>query len=65
METDNANIGERILFILGMSLCGVMFFILFVGVIIALFISWDEDDEKKAETNNSVSLQSRKIMRRK
>ncbi len=59
------NIGNRILFILGMSLCGVMFFILFVGVIIALFISWDEENEKPAKTNDSVSLQNRKIIRRK
>ncbi|SES16195.1 hypothetical protein SAMN04487944_12123 [Gracilibacillus ureilyticus] len=30
--------GDRILYILGMSLCGVIFFVIIVGVIVALFI---------------------------
>ncbi|QGQ45510.1 hypothetical protein [Metabacillus sediminilitoris] len=34
-------IGDRILFILGMSLCGVFVFVLVVGVIVALVTSRD------------------------
>ncbi|MCH5583958.1 hypothetical protein MK805_03145 [Shimazuella sp. AN120528] len=39
METKNMDVENRILFILGMSLCGVLVFVLVVGVIVALFTS--------------------------
>ncbi|WP_163538820.1 hypothetical protein [Gracilibacillus sp. YIM 98692] len=64
MKTDNMDIGDKILFILGMSLCGVLFFVLVVGVIVALFISWGEDDEKHAETIDSVPMQDKEKVRR-
>ncbi|QGH36744.1 hypothetical protein GI584_22990 [Gracilibacillus salitolerans] len=64
MQTDNMNIGDKILFILGMSLCGVLFFVLVAGVIVALFISWDEDDEERTETSGSAPIQNKKIVRK-
>ncbi len=39
MKTTNMDVGNKILFILGMSLCGVLVFVLVMGIIVALFIS--------------------------
>ncbi|MGP4039129.1 hypothetical protein ACTWP4_04355 [Gracilibacillus sp. D59] len=65
MQTDNMSIGDKILFILGMSLCGVLFFVLVVGVIAALFIYWGQgDDEERTESIDSAPMQKKKIVRK-
>jgi hypothetical protein len=51
--------GEKILFILGMTLCGVFVFVLVVGVIVALITSWDRN--KRTETVDFVPIQDDEV----
>lgn len=55
MKTRNMDVADKILFILGMSLCGVLVFVLVVGVIVALLTSWD--GKKLTGTIDSVPIQ--------
>jgi hypothetical protein len=55
MKTKNMVIRDKILFILGMTLCGVFVFVLVMGVIIALLTSWEGNKRKK--TIDSVLTQ--------
>jgi hypothetical protein len=55
MKIRNLDFEDRILFILGMSLCGVFFFVLAAGVIVALFTS--KYGEKRIGANDSFPLQ--------
>lgn len=65
MQTDSMRIGERILFILGMSLCGVLFFVLVVGVMVALLISWmNEVEEEIIKTIEPPSENPKRIVRK-
>lgn len=65
MQTDSVRIGERILFILGMSLCGVLFFVLVVGVMVALLISWmNEEEEEIVKTIEPPSENPKRIVRK-
>ncbi|PWU69877.1 hypothetical protein [Gracilibacillus dipsosauri] len=65
MQTDSMRIGERILFILGMSLCGVLFFVLVVGVMVALLISWmNEEEEEIVKTIEPPSENPKRIVRK-
>lgn len=65
MQTDSMRIGERILFILGMSLCGVLFFVLVVGVMVALLISWmNEEEEEIIKTIEPPSENPKRIVRK-
>ena len=55
MKTKNMVIRDKILFILGMTLCGVFVFVLVMGVIVALLTSWEGNKRKK--TIDSVLTQ--------
>ncbi|UAL53145.1 MULTISPECIES: hypothetical protein [Metabacillus] len=56
MKTRNIDfIRDRILFILGMTLCGVFVFVLVAGVIVALLTS--RDGKKRTGTIESVPMQ--------
>ena len=55
MKTKNMDLGNKILFILGMSLCGVFVFVLVAGVIVALFTSWNGN--KRNEMIDSIPMQ--------
>jgi hypothetical protein len=59
MKTRNMDFGDKILFILGMSLCGVFVFVLVVGVIVALFTS--RDGKKRTGTIDSVPMQDDEV----
>ena len=59
MRTKNMMIRDKILFILGMTLCGVFVFVLVIGVIIALLTSWDDNTRKK--TINSTLTQDDEV----
>jgi hypothetical protein len=60
MKTKNIDFGDKILFILGMSLCGVFVFVLVAGVIVALFTSWDGNKRKR--TIDSVLMQDGEVV---
>ena len=60
METRNMDFGDKMLFILGMSLCGVLFFVLVVGVIVALFTS--RDGKKRTGTVDSITMQDNQVV---
>jgi hypothetical protein len=60
MKTKNMDIEDKILFILGMSLCGVFVFVLVAGVIVALFTSWDGNKRKR--TIDSVLMQDDEVV---
>jgi hypothetical protein len=59
MKTRNMDFGDKMLFILGMSLCGVLVFVLVVGVIVALFTS--RDGKKRMGTIDSVPMQDDEV----
>lgn len=59
MKTKNMDFGDKVLFILGMSLCGVFVFVLVMGVIVALFTSWYGNNRKR--TIDSVPMQDDKV----
>ena len=59
MKTSNTDFGDKILFILGMTFCGVFVFVLVVGVIVALFIS--RDGKKRTGTIDSVPIQDDEV----
>lgn len=60
MKTKNMDFGDKILFILGMTLCGVFVFVLVAGVIVALFTSWDGN--KRKVTIDSVPMQDDEVV---
>lgn len=59
MKTRNMDFGDKMLFILGMTLCGVFVFVLVVGVIVALFTS--RDGKKRTGTIDSVPMQDDEV----
>ena len=59
METRNMDFGDKMLFILGMSLCGVFVFVLVVGVIVALFTS--RDGKKRTGTIVAIPMQDDQV----
>ncbi|USK34649.1 hypothetical protein LIT25_04615 [Bacillus sp. F19] len=60
MKTRNMDFfRDRILFILGMSLCGVFVFVLVAGVIVALLTS--RDGRKQTGTIDSVPMQDDEV----
>ncbi|WP_191562435.1 hypothetical protein [Metabacillus idriensis] len=59
MKTSNTDFGDKILFILGMTFCGVFVFVLVVGVIVALFTS--RDGKKRTGTIDSVPIQDDEV----
>lgn len=59
MKTRDMDFGDKMLFILGMSLCGVIVFVLVVGVIVALFTS--RDGKKRTGTIDSVPMQDDEV----
>ncbi|AIE59908.1 hypothetical protein [Bacillus methanolicus] len=59
MKTRDMDFGDKMLFILGMSLCGVIVFVLVVGVIVALFTS--RNGKKRTGTIDSVPLQDDEV----
>ncbi|WP_034302751.1 hypothetical protein [Bacillus cihuensis] len=61
MKTKNMDLGDKILFILGMSLCGVFVFVLVAGVIVALFTSWDGNKKRKV-TIESVPMHDDEVV---
>ena len=61
MQTRNMDFEDKMLFILGMSLCGVFFFVLVVGVIVALFTP---RDKKRTVTIDSIPMQDDQVQRR-
>ncbi len=59
MKTRNMDFEDKMLFILGMSLCGVFVFVLVVGVIVALFTS--RDGKKRTVTIDCVPMQDEQV----
>ncbi|MGM0877045.1 MAG: hypothetical protein ACQEWV_20440 [Bacillota bacterium] len=60
MKTSNLDFRDKILFILGMSLCGVFVFVLVVGVIVVLITSWD--GKKRTGTIDSVPMHDDEVV---
>jgi hypothetical protein len=59
MKTRNMDFRDKVLFILGMTLCGVFVFVLVMGVIVALFTS--RDGKKRTGTIDSVPMQDDEV----
>lgn len=57
MNRKNWTIGDKLLFGLGLSLFGLLLFVLVVGVIIALVAGWGE--EKQTRISNSIPMQDK------
>ncbi|WP_117169445.1 hypothetical protein [Paraliobacillus sediminis] len=57
MNRKNWAIGDKLLFGLGLSLFGLLLFVLVVGVIIALVAGWGE--EKQTRISNSIPMQDK------
>ncbi len=61
MNLKKLDLRDKILFILGMSLCGVIVFVLVAGVIVSLFVSSNKSGKKKRATSKKkkVDLEQR------
>ncbi|MBM7572343.1 hypothetical protein [Aquibacillus albus] len=57
MDRKKWAIGDKLLFGLGLSLFGILLFVLVVGVIVALVAGWG--GEKQTRTSNSLPMQDK------